>query len=346
VDDTTPALKGNFAAFSYGAHYTVTSGGFTISQSFGAATVNITAFDADDDNDFDGDAGDVQDTITSVSVKDETGAFIIQNAVANTMAGGVGIVFEADGTVTVSGLLLNYQTLVGTADGFNRLEIEAVVEKWDFGGAVVSSVSAGEPVDMDFAVVVEDEDGDTASGTIELTVLPQQTADPGGETLTATEFGSNLVGGAGVDTLVGGAAADKLQGGGAADIISDGAGTDIIIGGDGADAITLTGDNETDTVIFDALSEIGDTVFGFDVDAPGNGDIIDLVDLLDTATDFTGTTLAEAQAEGYVQLLQNGGDTEVRIDLDGAANGVDFTTLVVTLDTILATDLADNIIVD
>ena len=89
--------------------------------------------------------------------------------------------------------------------------------------------------------------------------------------------------------------------------------------------------------------------FGFDVDAFGNGDIIDLVDLLDTATDFTGTTLTEAINDGYVQLLQVGGvggDTEVRIDLDGSANGVDFTTLVVTLDTVLATDLADNIIVD
>ncbi len=99
-------------------------------------------------------------------------------------------------------------------------------------------------------------------------------------------------------------------------------------------------------MLFDALSEIGDTVFGFDVDAFGNGDIIDLVDLLDTATDFTGTTLAEAQAEGYVQLRQNGAHTEVRIDLDGDANGVDFSTLVVTLDTVLATALDDNIIVD
>ncbi len=123
-----------------------------------------------------------------------------------------------------------------------------------------------------------------------------------------------------------------------------GAGSDIIIGGDGADTINLAADNETDTVIFDALSEIGDTINGFDTDAPGNGDILDLVDLLDTATDFTGTTLTEAVDEGYVQLLQNGGDTEVRIDLNGGGN--DFSTLVATLDSVTNSDLADNIIVD
>ncbi|MCH8992587.1 MAG: hypothetical protein IIA44_12690, partial [Acidobacteria bacterium] len=260
VDDANPAVKDDFALLDYDAHYTVNNAGFIISQSFGPATVTITAFDADDDLIFDNDDGstgnmiaDVQDTITSVSVKDETGAFIIQNATANTTGGGVSIVFNMDGTVTVSGLLLNYQTLVSTADGFNRIEIAADVEKWDFGGAVVSTDSAGEPIDMDFAVVVEDEDLDTATGTIEVTVLPQQIADPGGETLTATANGSDLLGGAGIDTLIGGDAADKLQGGGGADIISDGTGNDIIIGGDEADAITLAVDGETDFLIYDAI---------------------------------------------------------------------------------------------
>ena len=146
------------------------------------------------------------------------------------------------------------------------------------------------------------------------------------------------------DVIDGGDGDDVIFGQGGDDTISDGTGTDIIIGGDGADVINLAGDDQTDMVIFDALSEIGDTVNGFDVDAPGNGDLIDLVDLLDTATDFTGTTLAEAQADGYVQLLQSGGNTEVRIDLNGG--GDSFTTLVATLNSVTAMDLDDNIVVD
>src|SRR3546814_4354204 len=78
---------------------------------------------------------------------------------------------------------------------------------------------------------------------------------------------------------------------------------DIIIGGDGADTINLANDGDTDVLVYNALSEAGDVVTGFDTDAPviggSGGDVIDIAGLLDRDTDFTGITLAEAQNQGY-----------------------------------------------
>ena len=90
---------------------------------------------------------------------------------------------------------------------------------------------------------------------------------------------------------------------------------------------------------------------GFDAGAPVEGciggDIVDLVDLLNSG-DFTGTTLAEAVADGYVTLTDNTGNAEIYVDLDGAGGGV--SVLVVTLNGInlwaTPTALNDNIVVD
>src|SRR3546814_20071736 len=99
------------------------------------------------------------------------------------------------------------------------------------------------------------------------------------------------------------------------------AGNDIIIGGDGADTINLANDGDTDVLVYNALSEAGDVVTGFDTDAPviggSGGDVIDIAGLLDRDTDFTGITLAEAQNQGYVALLQNGDHTDIRVDVHG-----------------------------
>lgn len=344
LNDASPGAAGDIADLTYDSHYTVNDSGFGISQSFGATQVTVTAIDADDDNIFFGDAaGESTDTITSVTVLDELGQIIVEDATTNTVVGGIGIVFNPDGTVTVSGLLLDYQVLVSTADGFNALQIECDTVKFDLGGIVVSSAEAGDPVNMDFGVIGEDEDGDTSTGTVEVTVLPQITGTDGAETLTATANGSDLLGMDGADTLVGGAAADKLQGGGGVDTISDGAGADLILGGDGADIINLAADNETDVLVYDALSEAGDTVNGFDTDAPGNGDLIDITDLLDSGGVFTGTTLSEAEAGGFVQIIDNGGNAELQVDLDGGGNSW---TTVVTVTSVLPADLSDNVVVD
>jgi hypothetical protein len=149
-------------------------------------------------------------------------------------------------------------------------------------------------------------------------------------------------------TFVGTGAAESIQGSDGVDTISDGSGSDFVIGGGGADIIDLVADDEIDFLIYELISEAGDTVNGFDSDdAAGGGDIVDLADLLNTDT-FVGTTLAEAEAGGYVSLVDNGGDAEVWVDLDGGGGGGS-AVLLATLNGIdLGTDatlLDDNIIV-
>src|SRR3546814_18369848 len=75
------------------------------------------------------------------------------------------------------------------------------------------------------------------------------------------------------------------------------------------------------------------------------GDVIDIAGLLDRDTDFTGITLAEAQNQGYVDLLQNGDHTEIRVDVNGG--GDSYSVLVATLINTQATELNNsNIVVD
>lgn len=167
-----------------------------------------------------------------------------------------------------------------------------------------------------------------------------------GDSLTGGSGDDALFGGNSGDTINGGAGDDQLFGGNGGDTISDGTGSDLIVGGDGADLINLAGDGETDILDYNALTEAGDVVNGFNVAAPviggAGGDIIDLSDLLDTGS-FLGMTLAQAVGGGYVQLTQSGANTQVKVDLNG---GGDSFTIVATLNSVLATELADNIIVD
>src|SRR3546814_8184668 len=69
------------------------------------------------------------------------------------------------------------------------------------------------------------------------------------------------------DVLAGTAGNDAIVGDGSAQEIEDLAGNDIIIGGDGADTINLANDGDTDVLVYNALSEAGDVVTGFDTDA-------------------------------------------------------------------------------
>src|SRR3546814_21044410 len=87
----------------------------------------------------------------------------------------------------------------------------------------------------------------------------------------------------------------------------------------------------------------------FDTDAPVIGgygsDVIDIAGLLDRDTDFTGITLAEAQNQGYVDLLPNGDHTEIRFDVNGG--GDSYSVFVSTLINKKATERnASNIMVE
>ncbi|MEQ8355999.1 MAG: hypothetical protein RH942_10725, partial [Kiloniellaceae bacterium] len=361
---------GSTSFISFANHETVNGGRVGVNGQTGpgaAISVKITAFDADDNPvpnpktvaaDYTDDVL-LKDNIThtDIVILNNLGVpvvgvtYIIQGA---PVPAGVVVQDNTDGSITVYGLQNDWTvTNIRTADGFTRLEVESVDSDNEFRVSEVGfgASQAGEPIDLSFGVVGTDEDGDSADGILNVTVLPQQTGSDLANTLTATQYGSDLEGRGGNDTLNGGAADDLLQGQGGADSITDGDGNDTIIGGDAADTITLSADGDTDILVYDAISEAGDTVTGFDAGAPVEGgiggDIVDLVDLLDSG-DFTGTTLAEAVADGYVTLTDNTGNAEIYVDLDGAGGGV--SVLVVTLNGIdlgaTPTALNDNIVVD
>ena len=109
-------------------------------------------------------------------------------------------------------------------------------------------------------------------------------------------------------------------------------GVDTLAGGAGND--TLTGGQGRDVFDYNDLANEGvDTITDFDPGA--NGDQLDLSDLL-TNLGYGG---ADPVADGFVRFTAAGSDTQVEIDGDGSAGGaLDFTALV-TLESILPSQL-------
>ncbi|MCE2950381.1 MAG: type I secretion C-terminal target domain-containing protein, partial [Betaproteobacteria bacterium] len=141
-------------------------------------------------------------------------------------------------------------------------------------------------------------------------------------------------GDAGDDVIYGGGGGDIILGDNGNDTIEGGAGADII-GGSAASvaSIETTGN---DTFVYRALTDAGDLIYGFDIRADDN-DLIDLRPLLQSV----GYTAGTARADGYVRVVASGADALVQVDLDGSANGANFTTLL-TLVERAAADVTDT----
>ncbi len=112
----------------------------------------------------------------------------------------------------------------------------------------------------------------------------------------------------GNDTLIGGAGNDVLYGEAGDDILVIGDGFDQAYGGSGADQF-----------VFDVLDGLADKIYDFD---SGQGDVVNITDILQGYD-----PLADALTD-FVQLNQNGGDTELQVNADGDVGGA-FTTLAV-----------------
>jgi len=128
-----------------------------------------------------------------------------------------------------------------------------------------------------------------------------------------------LDGGAGNDNLVGGGSRDLLRGGKGSDRILGNAGDDILVGGAGKD--TLNGGGGKDMFVFNALNEGVDEIQSFEA----SQDVIDLRTIF-TRSEFSGMS-GFNKYQQYVQLVQVGANTEVRIDADGSRQGKDFAAL-------------------
>lgn len=142
-----------------------------------------------------------------------------------------------------------------------------------------------------------------------------------------------LSGGGGNDTLIGGNNRDLLRGGGGNDRLLGNGGNDILVGGAGND--TLQGGGGNDRFVFAALNDGVDTIVDFERAQDG----IDLRSIL-AGSQFSGSSRF-VKYQQYVQLVQVGSNTEVRIDTDGSGSGRTFVPIA-RLQNIAATSLSST----
>jgi Ca2+-binding RTX toxin-like protein len=159
-------------------------------------------------------------------------------------------------------------------------------------------------------------------------------------------FGNDkITGSAGNDFINGAQGNDRLDGGNGIDQLNGGAGDDVILGGLGDDLIdgnfgddTLTGGGGSDTFYYNGVLDGLDVILDFDGDAAGGQDRLNLDALFDQLL------VADGSRANLVQIADNGGTVEVRVNADG--NGVNgFELHVATLNTTDAIAVHQDIIV-
>jgi Ca2+-binding RTX toxin-like protein len=172
-------------------------------------------------------------------------------------------------------------------------------------------------------------DTDTIGVIINLSANTASGGDAQGDTIVTFE---NVYGGSGSDTLTGTNNANILYGNNGNDIISGGGGADTISGGAGSD--TLTGGNGGDTFIFDSFTGT-DTITDYKTN---QSDTLDISNLL------TGFTAGVSDIDNFCQFQVSGGNTTVRIDVDGTANGANFVSIATLtgITTLVVQTLYDN----
>ena len=143
------------------------------------------------------------------------------------------------------------------------------------------------------------------------------------------------------DTLTGDGGANILIGGGGNDILIGGGDDDILIGGLGAD--TLTGGAGADRFVFTLITEAGDTITDF---SEGDGDLIDIADLLDSlgfvfSTDTNSDWVRVNSGDNSILevdtvggIFANAGDVVQVVDLN-----VDFSTT--NIDSLITAGVVD-----
>ena len=315
----------NFSTLSYEKHYTVNDVGMQLIQTRGNAdtelTIRIYAYDADDDNVLTGDVDDVLDKIdlSLVRIEDSLGEDVTKLF--------VGKIAYADDvkSVIVNGLKVGMSVFVSTEDGFNRLEYHNVDDQSDafsMGNFRIGQTVTGDPIAINLDTALTDGDGDTAFGTIGLTLESPLAANQ----IVGFDGDDVLFGGAGNDVLHGLGGHDELYGGAGNDQLYGGAGDDILVGGLGAD--TMTGGLGSDTFKYvdgDLNGTNIDHIVDFSV-ANSGGDKLDLSAILDGYVE--GESVNSHFFSVQVNSINVDADTAqvtVSVDPNGATGGTSFT---------------------
>ncbi len=218
-------------------------------------------------------------TIFGTTVDGSTFSYIIRNAD-----------ISADGTYTIKapeGALIKELVFEAGSQSSFKLGIESVT----------AVQYQGEDAQLDITYQLTDVDGDSATGTLSLTLSNSDAiiGTSGNDTLTGTDFNDVISGGAGNDTLYGGDGDDLLIGG---------AGNDTMTGGLGADVFkwSLADAGTAGTPAQDVITDFG------------NGeDKLDLRDLLQGE--------AADNLENYLHFETVGSDTVIHISSSGGFSG-------------------------
>ena len=157
--------------------------------------------------------------------------------------------------------------------------------------------------------------------------------------IKGTKGNDRIFGRGGKDKLSGRSGNDRIKGGGGNDTIRAGKGDDLLEGGEGRDRILgqrgdnlivgglgndlLVGGSGIDTFVYKGLDDGKDNIQRFDPDK----DLIDMSNIV-KQPEFSRDSGIQQFTE-FVQLVEIGGNTDVRIDADGRGIGTDMITLAV-----------------
>ncbi|WP_152561279.1 calcium-binding protein, partial [Halomonas salina] len=317
---------------TFDKHYTVNGASATFT-SCSDASVTITAFDDDDSGVNSNKVGDGSQEIitvigisyggemqqvTSIVAGLDTGYTVILDG--NTFT----VTFNSNGSATVDGVAEGTIISSYTANGYNSIEYvnSAAGDDFQIGDFGTTAIEPGEEVAFSVPVEIVDGDGDVASSSLDVLLLPEGTQDYSSESAGVTVAASDvspdiigsdyddiLTGNADSNILIGNEGSDTISGDGGDDLLIGGAGDDILTGGLGADvfAWNLGDEGSSTTPAEDTVTDFTTGIFGTDV----NADKLDLSDLLSGMQD--GEDLSS-----YIQASTVGADTILHISTSGA----------------------------
>jgi VCBS repeat-containing protein len=337
------AQVGQNGPFTFEQHYNTNGAAATLTAATNS-TVTIYAKDDFGDGTLNPPGTDLSigngtvDPITAIGISWNGASLLITPTLTSTayVIGGqtFHVRLNADGSVTVDGVVgtsggnaVGTIISVFTQNGYSSLEFHGggtdlngvAFDNFQIGN-FGASVPTTAPVSFDVPIEVVDGDGDTAESSIGVTLTPSGegiqnfSASGSGVTESSTLANPHIIGSDFTDNLTGNSSANVLDGNDGNDFLSGGAGDDILIGGLGSD--TMTGGSGDDTFVIGADS-LGGSIDDFitDFEAGVSGDILDLTELLNGLASST-----DLETGGYVQIVQNGANAEVQVDVDGGAN--------------------------
>lgn len=169
------------------------------------------------------------------------------------------------------------------------------------------------------------------------TALTVTLDDSGAANVTHAQAGSdtlmniqNIIGGNADDSITGGAQDNALYGSWGTDTLIGGLGADTLNGGAGNDVLMLgngAADTFRDVVSFNETGNGIDTVHHFHTDATITTqamaemqDAIDISDILHNEN-LHNLNYFDLLRKGFLQVVQNGANTDIKIDINGANSG-------------------------